>query len=155
MPAYEYTAIPAPLRSEKAKAKSPSERYATTLTGAINAMAAKGWEYLRAETLPSEERSGLTGRTTVFHNLLIFRRETEAVAGMVTEAEAETAARPVSPVFSAPPLTPPAAEPAAASPAQDAPEKPAEDQAPASPVFSEKMRPAAPASAAPKEPPAT
>ena len=75
MSSFEYTAIPAPIRSEKAKAaKTPAERYALTLTDEINRMAADGWEYLRAETLPSEERSGLTGRTTLFHNLLIFRR---------------------------------------------------------------------------------
>ena len=37
-------------------------------------MAREGWEYVRADVLPSEERSGLTGRTTVYHNLLVFRR---------------------------------------------------------------------------------
>ena len=69
------------MRSEKSKsAKTPADRYAATLTEAINSMAVNGWEYLRAETLPSEERSGLTGRTTLFHNLLIFRRAVEAAA---------------------------------------------------------------------------
>ncbi len=37
-------------------------------------MSAEGWEYVRADVLPSEERSGLTGRTTVYHNVLVFRR---------------------------------------------------------------------------------
>lgn len=75
MSQFEYTVIPAPARSEKVKgAKTPADRYAVALTEAINAMAAQGWEYVRAETLPSEERSGLTGRTTMFHNLLVFRR---------------------------------------------------------------------------------
>lgn len=74
--AFEYTAIPAPTRSEKAKeVKTAADRYALTLTAELNRMATEGWEYLRAEVLPSEERSGLTGRSTTYHNLLIFRRE--------------------------------------------------------------------------------
>lgn len=72
---YEYIAIPAPNRAEKAKdARTPAERYGLTLTAELNRMAQDGWDYVRAETLPSEERSGLTGRTTVYHNVLVFRR---------------------------------------------------------------------------------
>lgn len=75
MTAYEYTVIPAPDRGERAKgAKTASERFAIALTGELNRMGAEGWEYLRAEVLPTEERSGLTGRSTVYHNLLVFRR---------------------------------------------------------------------------------
>lgn len=73
---HEYTAIPAPTRGEKVKdAKTPSDRYALALTAELNRMAQDGWDYVRADVLPSEERSGLTGRTTVYHNLLIFRRD--------------------------------------------------------------------------------
>lgn len=72
---YEYIAIPAPNRAEKTKdARTPAERYGLTLTAELNRMAQDGWDYVRAETLPSEERSGLTGRTTVYHNVLVFRR---------------------------------------------------------------------------------
>ncbi|MDP5306344.1 DUF4177 domain-containing protein [Paracoccus spongiarum] len=72
---FEYTAIPAPTRGEKAReARTPTDRYARALAAELNRMAADGWEYLRADVLPSEERSGLTGRNTVYHNLLIFRR---------------------------------------------------------------------------------
>ncbi|MBW6506767.1 MAG: DUF4177 domain-containing protein [Rhodobacteraceae bacterium] len=75
MQAYEYTAIPAPTRADKNRAlKTPGERFGATVGAVLNRMAADGWEYLRADVLPSEERSGLTSRTTVFHNLLIFRR---------------------------------------------------------------------------------
>ena len=78
---FEYTAIPAPTRGEKAKdAKTPGERYALALSDELNRMAADGWEYIRADVLPSEERTGLTGRSTVYHNLLIFRRETSHAA---------------------------------------------------------------------------
>lgn len=129
MPAYEYTAIPAPLRSEKAKAaKTPAERYALTLTDEINRMAADGWEYLRAETLPSEERSGLTGRTTLFHNLLIFRRET-ASASQRAEAPVAAATAPAPPPQDSP-------KPAV----QDAPKSAPPKAAAPSPIFSETMR---------------
>lgn len=136
MSSYEYAAIPAPIRSEKAKnAKTPSDRFALTLTDEINRMAADGWEYLRAETLPSEERSGLTGRTTLFHNLLIFRRETRA-ANRRAEAPAAAAA----------PVVQTAPKPAV----QEAPKPAAE----ASPVFSETMRLAEPADQTPETKPA-
>ena len=43
MSQFEYTAIPAPIRSEKAKsAKTPAERFALTLTAEINRMAKLG-----------------------------------------------------------------------------------------------------------------
>ena len=85
---YEYSVIPAPARGEKTKgAKTPVDRFALSLTAELNRMAAEGWDYVRAETLPSEERSGLTGRSTVYHNVLVFRRATVAL---------ETAAAPTA-----------------------------------------------------------
>ncbi|MDN5569459.1 MAG: DUF4177 domain-containing protein [Paracoccus sp. (in: a-proteobacteria)] len=76
-PGFEYSVVAAPNRGEKDKdAKTPTDRYALALTAQLNSMAAEGWEYLRADVLPSEERSGLTGRTTVYHNMLVFRRST-------------------------------------------------------------------------------
>lgn len=75
---YEYRVIPAPTKGTKAKgAKTVEERFALTLQEAMNSMAQDGWEFQRAETLPSEERAGLTGRKTVYHNMLVFRRKTE------------------------------------------------------------------------------
>lgn len=75
MQAYEYTVLPAPNRGEKVRgARSGAERFAHALTMEMNRMAQAGWEYVRAETLPCEERSGLTSRTTVYHNVLVFRR---------------------------------------------------------------------------------
>lgn len=72
---FEYSVIAAPTKAEKAReAKTPTDRYALSLTAELNRMAVEGWEYLRADVLPSEERSGLTGRATLYHNLLVFRR---------------------------------------------------------------------------------
>lgn len=86
MRTYEYLAVPAPTTGIKAKgAKSTSERFAVAMTDAINEMAAEGWQYVRAETLPCEERKGLTGTQTSFQNVLIFRRELSRV-GAAEEA---------------------------------------------------------------------
>ncbi|UXU73963.1 MULTISPECIES: DUF4177 domain-containing protein [unclassified Paracoccus (in: a-proteobacteria)] len=113
MSSYEYTVIPAPARGEKLRgARSGIERFAATLAETLNAMAGDGWEYLRAETLPAEERSGLTGRTTVYHNLLIFRRR---LPGDDDRAGHE---RP-----QAQPVTPPVTPPAQASQSQPEPQQ--------------------------------
>jgi hypothetical protein len=77
--AYEYKVIPAPRRGEKAKgARTVPERFAVALTQAMNDMAREGWEYLRADTLPCDERVGLTGTATHFQNMLVFRRALSA-----------------------------------------------------------------------------
>ena len=75
MQTYEYKVIPAPRRGEKVRgARSVPERFAHALTHAMNDMARDGWEYLRADTLPCDERVGLTGTATHFQNMLVFRR---------------------------------------------------------------------------------
>ena len=141
MSSFEYTAIPAPIRSEKAKAaKTPAERYALTLTDEINRMAADGWEYLRAETLPSEERSGLTGRTTLFHNLLIFRRAkaTAVKPRALTQAEAKPAIAPTTPTAKPVEAAPKRAEPVTETETETEAATPVSPTA--SPIFSEPMR---------------
>lgn len=101
---YEYKVVPAPHRGERAKGvKGTEARFALSLGNTINAQAAEGWEYVRAETLPCEERSGLTGKTTTFMNMLVFRRAVEVPAPVEVPAEtpvivsddAETVEEPV------------------------------------------------------------
>lgn len=141
MSSFEYSAIPAPIRSEKAKAaKTPAERYALTLTEEINRMASDGWEYLRAETLPSEERSGLTGRTTLFHNLLIFRRPkpTAVKPRALTDAEVKPAAPAPAPKPAEP--APPRQAPVAETAAETGTKTATVVSPTASPIFSEPMR---------------
>ena len=97
---YEYKVIPAPKKGEKAKgAKTPAERFAHKLTGLMNEMGAAGWEYVRADTLPCEERSGLTGTKSVFQNVLTFRRESraEAVEMLTSRTEPKLSATPNDP----------------------------------------------------------
>ncbi|MBK0328679.1 DUF4177 domain-containing protein [Rhodobacteraceae bacterium F11138] len=75
MPRYEYKVVPAPAKGQKSKTvKTPEGRFALSIEEVLNEMAASGWEYQRAELLPSEERTGLTGSTTNWRNMLIFRR---------------------------------------------------------------------------------
>jgi hypothetical protein len=72
---FEYRAIPAPNTGTKAKGvKSREDRFALSMTDALNEMATDGWEYVRAEMLPVEERKGLTGTQKSYQNILIFRR---------------------------------------------------------------------------------
>ena len=79
MQAFEYRAVPAPSRGKKARgAKTTGDRFALAMTDILNEMAAEGWDYVRAETLPCDERKGLTGTQTTEQNLLIFRRRLRA-----------------------------------------------------------------------------
>lgn len=75
---FQYKVIPAPRRGEKAKGvKTTEERFAVALTQVMNELGAEGWEYVRADTLPCDERAGLTGTKTSYQNLLVFRRPLE------------------------------------------------------------------------------
>ncbi len=72
---FEYKAVPAPNTGTKAKGvKTTEDRFALSLTDALNEMAEDGWEYVRAETLPCTERKGLTGTQQTYQNILVFRR---------------------------------------------------------------------------------
>lgn len=83
---YEYKVVPSPTKGLKAKnAKTVEERFASAIEESLNGKAATGWEFLRAETLPSVERQGLTGSRTVFQTVLVFRRRAEAEPPAVTE----------------------------------------------------------------------
>lgn len=76
MPQFEYKVIPAPAKPGKAKGAA-EDKFAAALADALNAEGRSGWEFLRAETLPVEERQGLTGTKTVFRSVLVFRRATD------------------------------------------------------------------------------
>ncbi|WP_171136558.1 DUF4177 domain-containing protein [Ruegeria sp. HKCCC1038] len=78
MSRYEYKVVPAPQKGTKAKGvKTPEGRFAVSVEQILNQMGRDGWEYQRAELLPSEDRSGLTGSSTNWRNLLVFRRRVE------------------------------------------------------------------------------
>jgi hypothetical protein len=75
MQRFEFKVIPAPKRGEKARGvKTTEERFALALTTLMNQLGAEGWDYVRADALPCEERVGFTGSKTTFQNVLVFRR---------------------------------------------------------------------------------
>lgn len=81
MPSYEYKVIPAPQKGLKGKGVRGAEaRFSNALESVMNDLGAQGWEYCRAETLPSLERSGLASTTTEWRNVLVFRRPRETAA---------------------------------------------------------------------------
>ena len=114
MTKFEYKVVPAPKRGEKVKGvKASDARFAHTRESLMNQMGAQGWEYQRTDTLPSEERSGLTSRTTVFQNVLVFRRALESDDAVIAplpspkaEPEAATLIKPVEEPGKAPAVGP-------------------------------------------------
>jgi len=75
MSRFEYKVVPAPQKAPKVKGASTVEaRLALSLAAEFNGQAQEGWEFQRAETLPVEERTGLTGHKTSFKTVLIYRR---------------------------------------------------------------------------------
>lgn len=94
MSAFEYRVIPAPRKGKSGKGvRGVPAKFANAMSGVMNEMGAEGWEYLRADTLPCEERQGLTGKTVKYHSMLVFRRPAGEVA-TETEEAAETLALP-------------------------------------------------------------
>ena len=82
---YEYQVVAAPRKGKSGKGvKGGPAKFANAISGLMNEMAAEGWDYLRADTLPCEERQGLTSKTVKYHSMLVFRR---AVADEVAPEE--------------------------------------------------------------------
>lgn len=107
MTGFEYKVVPAPMRGLKARGvKGTPARFANALQTVMNDLGAQGWEYQRTDTLPVEERQDLTGKTTTFQNMLVFRRtidltvdDTADVAALIEDqteilTEAEAAPEP-------------------------------------------------------------
>lgn len=75
---YEYKVVIAPRRAGRVKGvRRTEDRFAQKLMDSINGMARHGWEYLRADSLPCEERAGITGRVESYQTVLVFRRPKE------------------------------------------------------------------------------
>ena len=76
MQSHEYRVIPAPRRGVKIKgARTPEDRFARAVEGEMNRMARDGWEFVRSDTLPCEQKASWFSKpATVFQTLLVFRR---------------------------------------------------------------------------------
>ena len=89
MTGFEYKVVPAPMRGLKGKGiKGTPARFANALQSVMNDLGADGWEYQRTDTLPVEERAGLTGKTTSFQNMLVFRRSIDVAVSETPEIAA-------------------------------------------------------------------
>ena len=110
MQQHEYKVVPAPRKADKARnLKTGEDRFAHALTRVMNEMAEGGWEYLRTDTLPMEERTGLTGRTTTeYQHMMVFVRRltttASAQAAAVLSGDAQSAIIPAAPVVLGSPL---------------------------------------------------
>ncbi len=136
---YEYRVVPAPSKGVKrGELKTPEERFSHAIQESLNTVAAEGWEYVRAELLPSEERQGLTSTHTVYRSLLVFRRVIQATQETVAPIELDTPKAPTignteTPIQESPPEeapthdTPAQNAPAQDSPAEDPPKAPAQE----------------------------
>lgn len=96
MPKFEYHVVPAPKKASKVKGvKGTDNRFAAELARLMNELGSEGWEYQRTDTLPVEERVGLTGRTTTYQNMLVFRRELQVPVEEPLEAPVAQDPEPV------------------------------------------------------------
>jgi hypothetical protein len=104
MTGFEYKVVPAPVRGLKAKGlKGTAARFANALQLVMNDLGAQGWEYRRTDTLPVEERVGLTRKSTSFQNMLVFRRildiqpqDTPEVAALIEDQTPGSEDEPVA-----------------------------------------------------------
>jgi len=76
MAKFEYKVVAAPKKTRSFKGvRRHEDQFAAVLAEAMNDLAGSGWEYLRAESLPCEEKTGLTSRVESYQSVLVFRRE--------------------------------------------------------------------------------
>lgn len=109
---YEYKAVGAPEKGRKRRgAKTRSDRVAAALEDILQVEATDGWEYLRTDLIPVEERSGWFGRGQEAHRaVMVFRRALEAPA-VQASAPVAASARPIARPDPAPEATAPGSAP--------------------------------------------
>lgn len=79
MQKFEFKVVPAPRKGKAAKGiRGKVGRYANAMASIMNELGQEGWDYVRADTLEFEERTGLFGRTTHEQTMLVFRRSLPA-----------------------------------------------------------------------------
>jgi len=73
---FEYKCVAAPERAKRIRgARTRTERVAMAMEELINEEAVNGWEYLRTDLVPVEEKPGLLSQSREVHRaVLIFRR---------------------------------------------------------------------------------
>ncbi len=101
MPGTEYKVLPAPSKGRRGSGiKGGEARFAHALETLINEMAATGWQYLRSDMLPHEERQGIRSTQTTYRSVLVFRRDVAAKHMPDSVANKAPSALPPEPVLS-------------------------------------------------------
>lgn len=91
MSSYEFKVVPAPIRPRKLTGLARGQdRFCATLTDVMTDLGLEGWEFVRAETLPFENRRLWFWRTRAPRSCLVFRRAIPALA----DTDADQAIRP-------------------------------------------------------------
>ncbi|TYO91278.1 DUF4177 domain-containing protein [Oceanicella actignis] len=103
MTRYEYKVVPAPRRARRRKGvRDRAQLFARTVQDVLSAEAVDGWEFLRAENLPCEERRGWFRRLEeTVQAVLVFRRALPEPPAARPEARSDAPARAAEPVLSA------------------------------------------------------
>lgn len=96
MTGYNYKTVAAPRRLKKVKGvKGQDELLAHSVEELIAVEAAQGWEYLRADTFPVEERGGMFSKPAVTERaVLVFRKPVAVQSPQPVQRQAA----PVQPV---------------------------------------------------------
>ena len=110
MTGYSYKTVAAPRRLKKVKGvKGQDALLAHSVEELIAVEAAQGWEYLRADTFPVEEKGGMFSKAVVTERAVLVFRKALAVQHVQPVA--------AQPVAAPAPATQPAPQPAAPQPA--------------------------------------
>lgn len=122
MTGYTYKTVAAPRRLKKVKGvKGQDALLAHSVEELIAVEAAQGWEYLRSDTFPVEEKGGMFSKAAVTDRAVLIFRKPIAVQ---RAQPAQRQAAPAQPV-AAQPAAPQPIAPQAAAPQPTAPPQPA------------------------------
>ena len=93
--AFEYKTVAAPERAKKRRgAKTRTERVALAFEDLLNEHGVDGWEYLRTDLLPVEERTGMFSRVHEAHRaVMVFRRPLAKASHGLFDRDAEPGER--------------------------------------------------------------
>lgn len=115
----EYKVVPAPTSAPKVRGlKTLADRFAHALSEFINAEAAGGWEFVRAEQIGCDQRSALGKVTSVPLTMMVFSRplgvsRPDASAALAALQAPTYREAPVDDGYAAPPVYAAPAAPAA------------------------------------------
>jgi hypothetical protein len=101
--AVEYKCVGAPERPKKKRgAKSRSDRVAAVMQEVIDAEAVDGWEYLRTDLVPVEEKTGWFSRAHEVHRAVLIFKRGDNVPVVPIQPRTQPMAAPQAPTYAEP-----------------------------------------------------